>query len=102
MSPFFGQGHVKSQLLANNYSGYATYDTWSTHYEHDGLDQDKVLGDNLGPDQAASGFQDTASNFETSPPYPVPLRGIKVKIRCYEPDSRQVHEVNVVESFVPE
>jgi len=80
----------------------ATYDTWSTHYEHDGLDQDKTLGDTQGPDQASSGFQDNANNTETSPPYPVPLRGIKITIRCYEPDSRQMHEVSVVESFVPE
>src|SRR5262249_47890834 len=89
MSPFFGQGHRRSQLLANNHAGTSTFDTWSYHYEHDGLDQDKSLGDTSGPDQGTTGFQDNAGNYETSPPYPVPLRGIKVIIRCYEPDSRQ-------------
>ncbi len=35
------------------------------------------------------------------PPYPLPLRGIRVTLRVYEPSSRQVREVTVVESFVP-
>ncbi len=125
MSPFYSTGFPKSKLTAfgnvpANFNqdwmfddkfdanglptygtygcGPATYDTWSTHYEHDGLDQD---GDGT-PDQTSTGFEDTANNTETSPPYPVPLRGIKITLRCYEPDSRQVHEVSVVESFVPE
>jgi hypothetical protein len=130
MSPIYSTGYPKSKLVAAapstgpaspisftkdwlfddqtdanglpnyQYFGYvpATYDTWSTHYEHDGLDQDN----NGVIDQAASGFEDNANNTETSPPYPVPLRGIKITLRCYEPDSRQFHEVSVVESFVPE
>jgi len=91
------------------YKKPATYDTWSYHYEHDGIDQDGVNG----IDQGTNGFDDDTSGpgygivddpgeRETSPPYPVPVRGIKIKIRCYEPDARQVHEVNVVESFVPQ
>lgn len=131
ISPFFCQGHVKSQLTASepssgptspidfetnwlfddhvngnglpDYGTFnhtpATYDTWSTHYEHDGLDQDAVLGDTLGADQGAGPGSNPP---ETSPPYPVPLRGIKITLRCYEPDSRQMHEISVVESFVPE
>ncbi len=48
-------------------------------------------------------MQDTAAaGYETSPPYPVPLRGLRVRIRCYEPDARDVREVTVTESFVPE
>ena len=38
----------------------------------------------------------------TSPPYPYPLRGIQVKIRVFEPDSRQVREVTVVQDFLPQ
>jgi len=83
----------------------ATYDTWSFHYEHDGIDQD---GDNL-IDEGTNGFDDDSNNGvddigerETSPPYTVPLRGIEVKIRVYEPDSRQIREVTVRQSFVPE
>ncbi len=110
-------GHPRSQLVGSATTA-KTFDTWSTHYEHDGIQQ---LAGAAGPDLGSDGFDsdgdgvvDDHGSFnangtiksygeqETSPPYPVPLRGIKVKIRCYEPDSRQVHEVNVVESFVPE
>jgi hypothetical protein len=120
---FGSQGHPKSQLQANTSAGQnysqtwlnyawtdpqykqpATYDTWSSHYEHDGVNQAShtlITSTNPG-DLASDGFQDDADKLETSPPYPVPLRGIRVKIRCYEPDARQVHEVTVVESFVPE
>jgi hypothetical protein len=84
----------------------ATYDTWSYHYEHDGIQQPNG-GNN--PDIGTNGFDDDGNGIvddigerETSPPYPVPLRGIKIRIRCYEPDSRQVHEISVVHSFVPE
>jgi hypothetical protein len=42
------------------------------------------------------------SERETSPPYPYPLRGLRVKIRVYEPTSKQVREITIVQSFVPE
>lgn len=42
-----------------------------------------------------------AGEAETSPPYPYPLRGIEVRIRCYEPSSRQVRQVTVRQTFVP-
>jgi len=31
----------------------------------------------------------------------VPLRGIEVRIRCYEPTSRQVRQMTVRHSFIP-
>ncbi len=31
----------------------------------------------------------TKSETRPLPPYPIPLRGIQVKIRVFEPDSRQ-------------
>jgi len=107
--PFKTQGHTKSQLNATA-TTEATYDTWSYHYEHDGLDQDGDGNIDQGTDgfdndpmgQPGYGVVDDPGERETSPPYPVPLRGIKIKIRCYEPDARQVHEVDVVESFVPQ
>ncbi|HYW78837.1 MAG TPA: hypothetical protein VE890_04635, partial [Thermoguttaceae bacterium] len=91
----------------------AIYDTWSTHYEHDGVDQ--VWADSAAPDHGAGevdwatdgfdnntdGVVDDAGERETSPPYPVPLRGIRVKIRAFEPDSRQIREVTVVQDFLP-
>jgi type II secretory pathway pseudopilin PulG len=82
----------------------ATYDTWSTHYEADGIDQDGLNG----PDQGTDGFDtdgdgaiDEADESETSAPYPVALRGIEIRIRCYEPSSRQIRQVTVRHTFVP-
>ena len=89
--------------LHNLISGYpAVYDTWSYHYENDGIDQDVLLG----MDQGANGLDDDNANGvddrgerETSPPYDVPLRGVKVILRVYEPDSRQIRESSVTHSF---
>jgi prepilin-type N-terminal cleavage/methylation domain-containing protein len=82
----------------------ATYDTWSTHYEADGVDQDddglNDQGTN-GFDDDADGLIDEADEAETSAPYPVALRGIEVRIRCYEPSSRQIRQVTVRHTFVP-
>jgi hypothetical protein len=88
--------------------GYpAVYDTWSYHYENDGLDQDPSapLMSNIF-DQGANGLDDDNANGvddrgerETSPPYDVPLRGVKVILRVYEPDSRQIRESSVTHSF---
>ncbi len=35
------------------------------------------------------------------PPYPVPLRGIQIKIRCFEPDSKQIREITIEHDFLP-
>ncbi len=108
LTPFRTRGSPFSLLAANFIAATkvpATFDTWSFHYEHDGLDQD---GDGI-VDEATNGFDDNSANGvddaaerETSPPYPVPLRGVQVRLRCYEPDARQVREVTVKESFLPE
>jgi prepilin-type N-terminal cleavage/methylation domain-containing protein len=80
------------------------YDTWSTHYESNGIDED---GDGIadegtdGIDNNNDGVIDDLGERETSPPYPVPLRGIEIRIRVYEPSSRQVRQVTVRHTFVP-
>ena len=71
-----------------------TYDTWSTHYESNGLDED---GQN-GPDQGADGI-DNPQTYETSPPYPVRLDGVEVRIRCYDPTAKQVRQITVRHGF---
>lgn len=38
---------------------------------------------------------------DAPPPYEAPLRGIKITIRVYEQDSKQVREISVVHEFVP-
>jgi hypothetical protein len=64
------------------------YDASGTAY--DGLDND------------GNGIVDDVAELQAPPPYPVPLRGIQIKIRVYEPDSRQVREVTVVQDFLPQ
>lgn len=110
-------------------SRYATFDTWPTHYESNGVNED--LDDTMGVllsdptsngipavDEGTDGFDsqtlypdvvtalrygaDDEAERETRPPYDAPLRGLQVALRVYERDSRQIREVKVRESFVPE
>lgn len=82
----------------------ATYDTWSTSYETDGLDND---GDGLideganGADEDGLNGVDDISEKEAPPPYSVPLRSLRVTIRVREAESRQVREVTVYQDFLP-
>jgi prepilin-type N-terminal cleavage/methylation domain-containing protein len=101
------------------------YDTWSYHYENDGINQEQILIDwaraaGISPvpsfvgwqlntlDQGTNGLDDDGANGvddpgerETSPPYDVPLRGIKVSLRIYERDARQIRETSVTHAFTP-
>lgn len=97
---------------------YSTYDTWTTYYETDGIDQDGIHGADQGTnglddiDPATSGDPAVleASDFafngpddpmesETSPPYPYALKGVQAKIRIYEPESRQIRETTVTRNL---
>jgi hypothetical protein len=125
---FAGFGQPLSQLVGSA-STRRTYDTWSTHYEAngrdddndsfidegtDGQDSDRLAGvpapDGLideppydfNGDGDYDDLGDDPGELETSPPYPYPLRGIEVRIRCYEPSSRQVRQVTVRQTFVPQ
>ncbi len=122
---FHGPGDPRSQLmgtLPNTAPTIATaraavYDTWSTHYEYDGIDQD---GDGL-TDEGTDGFDnpllnttpfrhttpvgggvngiDDFNELEATPPYAAPLKGVQITIRVFEPDSRQIREVTIVQDF---
>ena len=100
---------------ADSLVGYpCVYDTWSYHYESDGIDQDDLDGDNdgtTGADEGTDGLDsntdannvvDDAGERETAPPYDVPLRGMQVKLRVYDRDSRQIREATVTRNFVPQ
>jgi prepilin-type N-terminal cleavage/methylation domain-containing protein len=84
---------------------FATYDTWPQLYEFDGIDQDGDGSTDEGTDgldtDSANGVDDPGER-ETSPPYSVPLRGIQVRIRVVDHDSRQVRQATVVSNFTPE
>jgi hypothetical protein len=80
------------------------YDTWSTHYECNGINEDGDGNTDEGTDGVDNnndGVIDDLAERETSPPYPVPLRGIEIRLRVYEPSSRQVRQVTVRHTFVP-
>jgi len=89
--------------LTTSGTAFRTYDTWSRHYEFNGINED---GD-AKTDEGTDGLDDDTDNIaddndesETSPPYPVPLRGLEVRIRCYEPSSRQVRQVTIRHTFL--
>jgi type II secretory pathway component PulJ len=118
---FADLGEPLSGLRPANATGVRVWDTWSTHYESngfnddndgftdegaDGLDNDSdgkvdespydVDGDGLFTSPG-----DDPGELETLPPYRFPLRGIEIRLRCYEPSSRQVRQVTIRHSFVP-
>jgi hypothetical protein len=101
--------------------GYAVYDTWSFHYENNGVNEDELRSDGSSwqvvdtkPDEGTNGFDDPNLNnavvngpddvgeYETTPPYDKPLRGVQLLIRTYEPDSRAIRQVRVNQHFLPE
>ena len=100
-----GQANLSTILssAANPGSGLtSTYDTWSTHYESDGFDDDGVLGIDQGTDGLDSNsdnMPDDLDEAENPPPYAVPLSGIEILIRCYDPISQQVRQITVRQVF---
>ncbi|MCI0492616.1 MAG: type II secretion system GspH family protein [Planctomycetes bacterium] len=116
--------------LAPGYPGHAVYDTWSFHYENNGVNEDNdevengVWQFNNGNavgipsiDEGTNGLDDyghysdgasirlgvdDVGERETVPPYDKPLRGMQVLLRVYERDSRQIRQVRVNQHFMPE
>jgi prepilin-type N-terminal cleavage/methylation domain-containing protein len=104
LSTFSGPAHPKSGLVPTPIAK-STYDTWSFHYEHDGLDTDNdvptLIDEGVdGIDNDGSYGADDLMERETSPPYPVPLRGIQVQVRLYEPSSQAVKQATITANFV--
>jgi prepilin-type N-terminal cleavage/methylation domain-containing protein len=97
---FYGVPAVTSQM-----GNTAVYDTWAASYERDGLNQNGNGFTDEGTDgldnDNANGVDDPGER-ETSPPYPVPLRGIQVRIRMIEPGTRQVRQATVGADFIQE
>lgn len=86
-----------------------TWDTWPTIYEIDGLNQDDAPPNPILIDEGFDGIDNDGANGvddhaerETTPPYPSPLRGVRVTIRCVDPATRQVRQEHVTANFRPE
>ena len=93
----FGTGWSKGSGLA------MTYDTGCFDYENDGIDQNQngIIDDfTNGLDDNGIGGVDDLTEVEGPTPYPVPLKGIQIRIRVFDPDSRQIREVTVTEDFL--
>ena len=94
------------QAWRNDYPlAEAFYDTWTPVYESDGFDQDEdglIDQGTNGLDNGGPLAPDDDSERETRPPYPYPVRGVKVSIRLIEKTTNQVYQSSVVHSYVPE
>jgi hypothetical protein len=99
-------------MLAATATTPRVFDSYCFSYENEGIyDLDKsgnptnVRGPpgraTNGMDDDSDGVVDDQSESITQPPYPVALRGIQIKIRCFEPDSRQVREITIEHDFLP-
>ncbi|QDU31244.1 hypothetical protein ETAA8_63970 [Anatilimnocola aggregata] len=98
------QGVAAGSRPSSSFSGSSGasipfWDTWPLAYELppyntgtglDGLDTDGVNG------------VDDAGERQTQPPYAAPLRGVQVRIRVYEPQTRQARQITVGTDFIPE
>jgi hypothetical protein len=100
---FAGKGYpIPGNPVPAKQFTYPTYDTWSTAYENNGVDDDGdgTIDDGAnGKDDNTNGAIDEAEERETAPPYPVPLTGIQIRLRVYEPSSRQIRQITILQSF---
>jgi hypothetical protein len=132
--PWFFEAQGLHDVYANNRTaqkdlsllapGFAVYDTWSFHYENNGINEDANWFDGnvmklasafptqtwrATVDQGTDGLDnngvlgvDDVNERETTPPYDKPLRGMQVLIRTYEHDSRAIRQVKVNQHFMAE
>jgi prepilin-type N-terminal cleavage/methylation domain-containing protein len=90
---------------------FVFWDTWATTYELPNLGLGSAFtGTGFpGTGQAFNGLDDNgqfgvddATERQTQPPYAAPLRGVQVRVRIYEPQTRQARQVTVGADFVAE
>ncbi len=111
--PTYGDGNKSA--LAGTQPSQGSYDTWCSGYEfynHSAYSWWSNPATDVLYGQTANGTNGFASPGYSSigdpgqrmscPPYPLPLRGLQIKIRVYEPGTRQVRETTIVENFVPD
>ncbi len=96
-----GLGHYGNSLQGSPTTA-KIYDTWSTTLFYVGASGNYSDRASNGLDDDGNGIVDDDGEKWNPVPYPVPLRGIQVKIRVFEPDSKQIREVTVVQDFLPQ
>ncbi len=106
LSHFSGPPHPKSGVFVPRSAppfAARVYDTWSSLYERDGINQDGVATADQGTDGLDSNNSyvvDGLEELETSPPYPFPLRGVEILLRMRELSSQQVRQASVVADLI--
>lgn len=115
---FIGNSAIKPLpgMTGPGYSGYNgnVWDTWTPVYERDGINQN-LRGELMagitprqideganGADNGGTSVIDDPLERETMPPYAHPLRALKVNLRLVEKGTKKVHQISVIQSFVPE
>jgi type II secretory pathway pseudopilin PulG len=100
----FGGPSAISYQMPNQLTGNANdiahvYDTFSKHYESNNVDdnQNGTIDEGLdGFDSNGDGVIDDIGEREMRPPYPYPIRGIKVSFRIVERTTKQVRQTSLV------
>ncbi len=87
------------QLWREGDSDYTNidYNTWSTHFERDGQGNDYAFD---GLDNNGSNGIDDIGEWDNPGPTSFRIRGVRIRIRVFEPDSAQIREVEVVQDFL--
>jgi type II secretory pathway pseudopilin PulG len=108
--------NTKYSLAATTAYPQRVYDTGCFGYENEGIYHLNSSGAvTLPPDvqgNSTNGLNDyegTLGNVVdnlgeliTCLPYPVPVRGMQITVRCFEPDSRQIRQMTIEQDFLPQ
>lgn len=92
----------------NTYSGLTTpaYDTWALSYELDPAIGNGAAFNGIDDPDRDTGMLNTViddyGERRTRPPYNAPLRGLRARVRIYDPGSRIVRQVTVDSDFIAE
>ena len=90
--PQFNQVWDSRSGFGNAASTPGVYDTWSRTQSGDGAD---------GLDNNNNGIVDEPQELQSAPPYGVPLRAVRIRMRVYDPKSRSVKEVTIEKNLTP-
>lgn len=102
----FGAPSAISYPMTNHLTGASefdhAYDTFSKHYESNNIDDNNngIVDEGLnGIDNNGDGVIDDSGEREMRPPYPYPIRGVKVTLRIVERTTKQVRQSSVIVSL---